>query len=103
MDYKFYREIITDRAWVGLDAPAEAVAGGSNAAVSYSSGLTLSVHELGAGRFVLNTLHIRENLGSHLGADRLLLNLLRYAAPDQEQPLVALPPDFDARLRALGY
>jgi hypothetical protein len=103
MDYTLYREIITDRAWTGQDAPAEAVAGGINAAVSYSSGLTLSVHELGAGRFVLNALHIRENLGTNPAADRLLLNLLRYAARGRAEPLAELPPDSGARLQALGY
>ena len=103
MDYTFYREIISDRAWTGLDAPAAAVAGGINAAVAYSSGLTLSVHELGAGRFVLNTLHIRENLGAHPAADRLLLNLLRFGAKDLSQPLADLPQNFETQLRALGY
>jgi hypothetical protein len=103
MDYTFYREIISDHAWVGLDPPAEVVAGSINAAVAYSSGLTLSVHEFGAGRFVLNTLHIRENLGAHPAADRLLLNLLKYAARDSGRPPAALPPDFDAQVRAFGY
>jgi hypothetical protein len=40
----------------------------------------LAVHEFGEGRIVLNTLLIRENLGSHPAADRLLLNLLRHGA-----------------------
>ena len=35
---------------------------------------------LGAGRFILNNLHIRENLGKVPAAGRLLRNLLRYAA-----------------------
>ena len=103
MDYTFYREIITDTAWTGQDAPAEAVAGGINAAVSYASGLTLSVHDLAAGRFVLNTLHIRENLGTHPAADRLLLNLLRFASKTTTHPPAALPPNFEAHLRTLGY
>jgi hypothetical protein len=103
MDYTFYREIIPDQAWVGLDAPAEAVAGGINAAIAYSSGLTLSVHELGAGRFVLNTLRIRENLGVHPAAERLLRNLLRYAARNADQPLEEVPGNFETQLNGMGY
>ena len=63
----------------------------------------LSVHQLGAGRFILNTLRIREHLGTDPAADRLLVNLLRYASRDQQQPLADLPADFDAQLQAMGY
>jgi hypothetical protein len=40
----------------------------------------VSVYRLGEGRFVLNTLRIREQLGRHPAAERLLRNMLRYAA-----------------------
>jgi hypothetical protein len=63
----------------------------------------LAVYELGSGRFILNTLRIREQLGTHPAADRLLLNLLRYASRDQAKPLAELPANFEARLRSLGY
>jgi len=110
MDYTFYRELIPDQVWSGQDAPAEAVAGGINAAQGYQSGLLVAVHGLGAGRFVLNTLRIRENLGSHPAAERLLRNMLRFAAPlagerpsDAGKPLAPLPPDFGEQLKAIGY
>ena len=103
MDYTFYREIIPDAAWVGQDVPAEVVAGAINTSIGYSAGLFTSVYSLGAGRFVLNTLHVRENLGSSPAADRLLLNMLRYAARDVKQPPADLPPDFDAQLKTIGY
>ena len=45
-------------------------------------GLLVSVHKLQAGRFLLNTLRIRENLGRDPAAERLLRNMLRYAAVD---------------------
>jgi len=80
MDYTFYREIIPDVVFSGQDPPAEAVAGAIKASQDYSSGLMLAVHKLGAGRIVLNTLLIRENLATHPAADRLLLNLLRYGS-----------------------
>ena len=102
MDYTFYREIIPDAAWVDQEAPAEVVAGAINTSIDYSAGLFVSVHALGAGRFVLNTLNIRQNLGRP-AADRLLLNMLRYGGRDVEQPPADLPPDFDAKLKAMGY
>ena len=103
MDYAFYREIIPDAVWSGQDPPAEAVAGAIKSSQDYSSGLLVSVYELGAGRFILNTLLIRENLGQHPAAERLLRNMLRYAARDAERPPAELPADFEAQLRAIGY
>jgi len=80
LDYVFYREIIRDTAFIFDEPPAEAVVGGIEAAVNYSSGVLVSVHHSGAGRLIMNTLLIRENLGTHPVAERLLRNLLRYAA-----------------------
>jgi hypothetical protein len=98
LDYAFYREIIPQVAWIGLDAPAEMVAGGINATFGYGSGLLVSVQELNAGRFILNTLLIRENLGHSPVAERLLRNMLNFAARDLDKPLADLPPDFDSRV-----
>ena len=103
LHYTFYREIIPDIVWSGQDPPAEAVAGAINTALGYSSGLLVSVYNLGAGRFFLNTLCIRENLGKHPASERLLLNMLRYAAQDVNKPLADVPPDFNAQLSAMGY
>jgi hypothetical protein len=80
MDYTFYREIIPDVVLSGQDPPTEAVAGAIKASQDYSSGLMVAVHESGAGRFILSTLLIRENLGPNPVAERLLRNLLNYAA-----------------------
>jgi len=55
------------------------MAGAIKASQDYSSGLMLAVYESDAGRFILNTLLIRENLGSNPAAERLLRNLLNYA------------------------
>ena len=103
MDYTFYRELIPDAVWINQDPPAEAVAGAIKASQDYSSGLMLSVYRLGAGRFILNTLLIRENLGTHPAAERLLRNLLRSAQRDPQQALADLPADFEAQLRSIGY
>jgi len=103
LDYTFYREIIPQVAWSGLDTPSEVVAGAIRATLGYGSGLLVSVHELGAGRFLLNTLLIRENLGRDPGAEHLLRNMLNYASRDVDQPLVELPDDFNQQLQAMGY
>jgi len=103
MDYAFYRELIPDAVWSGQDPPAEAVAGAVNAAQGYASGLLVAVHTLGAGRFILNTLRIRENLGRHPAAERLLRNMVRAAARDAKGPPGDLAPDFDAQLETLRY
>jgi hypothetical protein len=102
MDYVYYREIIPDAVWVGQDPPAEAVAGAIKASQDYSSGLMVAVHNLGQGRFVLNTLRIRENLDLHPAAERLLRNMLRYAARDLEKPPAELPADFEQQLEAMA-
>ena len=103
MDYAFYRQIIPDAVFSGLPPPAQAIAGANNASFDYSSGLMLAEYRLGEGRFLLNTLLIRENLGSNPVADRLLINLLRHAAPNTDQPPSDLPPDFENLLEELGY
>ena len=97
MDYAYYRETLPDAVFLGQDPPAEAVAGAIKASQDYASGLMVAVYSLGEGRFVLNTLRIRENLGSHPAAERLLRNMLRYAARDLEKPVAELPPDQDSR------
>ncbi|MBI2298507.1 MAG: glycoside hydrolase family 2, partial [Armatimonadetes bacterium] len=86
MDHLYYRELIPDLVFSGQDPPAEAVAGACNASFDYSSGLLTAVYPLGAGRVILNTLLIRENLGPNPVAERLLRNLLRYAARDAGRP-----------------
>jgi hypothetical protein len=103
MDYTFYRELIPDTLWMNQDPPAEAVAGAIKASQDYSSGLLVSVYAFGAGRFILNTLRIRDSLGSHPAAERLLRNLLRFAARGLQSPLAELPADFDETLKAIGY
>ena len=88
---------------MGQDPPKEAIAGAIKASQDYSSGLMVSVYPFGSGNFILNTLLIRNNVGTHPAAERLLRNLLRYAARDQEKPVEKLPADFDTKLKAIRY
>lgn len=103
LDHTFYREVFSDHGWSGQDAPAEAVAGAINTSSGYSSGLTVCVHPLDAGRFVLTALRIRENLGKDPVAERLLRNMLRYAAQDLKRPPADLPAEFETQLKKMGY
>ena len=103
MDYPVYREIIPDLVFAGLEPPLVAIAGANNASFDYSSGLMLSEHRHGEGRFLLNTLLIRRNLATHPVAERLLRNLLNHAARDLENPAADVPDNFENRLEELGY
>jgi hypothetical protein len=105
MDYTFYREIIGPAAFTGQDIPTEVAAGAIRAVhgSEYASGSLTSVYRTGAGMYVLNTLRIRETLGSHPVAERLLRNMLNYAAREMAQPLADLPADFPSQLKGIKY
>ncbi|MBN2294850.1 MAG: hypothetical protein JXM70_20650 [Pirellulales bacterium] len=103
MDHTFYRELIYDAIWVEQEPPVEAVAGAIDTSLKYASGLTVSVHSLGGGRFILNALRIREHLGNNPVADRLLVNMLRYLADETTKPPVMLPANFEQQLKSMGY
>ena len=102
MDYSYYRELIPDVVFAGIEPATDPVAGGINASWGYQSGLIVAVYRFGAGEFILNSLLIREHLGAHPAADRLLLNLLRFAARNTGKPPAELPNDFEAQLKPLG-
>ena len=119
LDPVFYREILPQHALlrcynVGrgftqeeltaeLDTPDEAVCGANRTSANYASGLHVAVYRLGAGRFILNNLLVRENLGRVPAAERLLRNMLNYASREVDKPLAELPADFAAKLKAIGY
>ena len=93
MDNFIYRDIIPDAVWMDQQTPVEAVADSIYTACEHNSGLLVSVHTLGAGRFILNTLWIRQNLGVVPEADRLLRNMLNHAATGLNQPPAPLLRD----------
>jgi hypothetical protein len=103
LDHTFYREILPSLGWSGQDGPAEVVAGSIDTSCGYNSGLSVSIYNLSAGRFLLNTLRIRENLGHDPIAERLLRNMLRHATRGSEKPPAQLPADFDQQLRSMRY
>ena len=83
--------------------PDDLIVAGIRAQFSYASVMQTAAYRFGAGRFIFNTLRITENLGTDPVAERLLRNLLNYAAPDLAKPPVALPAEFDQQLKAIGY
>ena len=103
MDHQFYRELIPGTAWVGQDPPEEAIAGAIKSSLDYASGLMVSLNVCGAGKFILNNLLIQNNLDKHPAAERLLRNLICYAARDLKKPVEKLPAGFDTKLKAIGY
>ena len=102
MDYTFYRELIPDEVFSGQAPPAEAVCGAIKASQDYASGLMVAVYDFGAGRFILNSLLIRQNLGTHPAAERLLRNMLRFAGRESDRPLSEVPAELDAWLSELA-
>jgi hypothetical protein len=103
MDYTFYRELIPDGVFFCDEVPHEVVAGATNASYWYSSGVLVGVYRFNEGRFLVNSLLVRENLGKHPAADRLLRNMLRWAAAETAKPLAPFPANFDEQLKAMGY
>ena len=104
MNMAYYKNLIPyETVMMNIQPPDEAVSGAINASLDYASGLHVGVYKLGAGRFILNNLQILENLGTDPAAERLLRNMLNYAARDLDQPLAELPADFDQQLKAIGY
>jgi hypothetical protein len=106
LDYTLYRDIISSTVFRGLEATAEAISGAiqtSGGQDDYRSDLVVAAYPFGAGRVILNSLRIRQNLGTNPTAERLLRNLLNYAAEGIEQPLTELPDGFDGPPRTLFW
>jgi hypothetical protein len=104
LDYTLYRDIISSTVFRGLDASVEAISGAiqtSGGSDDYHSDLTVAAFNWGAGRIILNSLKIRQNLGNNPTAERLLRNLLNYAAQGIARPLAELPASFEEPLRSL--
>ena len=69
----------------------------------YNSGIMLASYPFGAGRFIVNTFNVLENLGAHPAADRMLLNMINYAHQRVRPKPAPLPRNFEKVLKAIGY
>jgi hypothetical protein len=107
LDWYYYGQMIPRFLFDGQDTPADVVAAtfatGFPVRGGYVSGILLGSYPFGAGQFLINTFPILDYIDSHPVADRMLINAIRFAAKSLKGPLQALPSDFDAHLRTIGY
>ncbi|MFH1008805.1 MAG: sugar-binding domain-containing protein [Candidatus Latescibacterota bacterium] len=95
MDWDYYGELIPHYFFDGQDTPddvaAAAFATGYPCPGGYASGVLFGGYSMGEGRFFINTFPVLENLDAHPAADRLLLNIVRYAMGDRHKPSAEKP------------
>ncbi len=107
LDWYYYGPVIPHYLFDGQETPAEVIAAAFAAGYStrggYASGVLLGAYPWGEGRFILNTFPMLDQLDRHPAADRLLLNLVKYAGGFAGQALSALPANFEGHLKAIGY
>jgi hypothetical protein len=84
MDLYFYRDLIARRSIVGFGKETEnvvpAFAVGKPGAQGYWAGSNLLVYKIGRGKVIVCTLRIVKNLEKNPAADRVLLNMVSFAA-----------------------
>jgi hypothetical protein len=84
MNLLYYRDLIPAQSFTEFGDEAEnvvpAFAVGQPGGAGYWSGSNLLVYRLDEGRVVLSTLRLIENLGKHPAADRIVVNLVKFAA-----------------------
>ncbi|HUW60026.1 MAG TPA: glycoside hydrolase family 2 TIM barrel-domain containing protein, partial [Candidatus Bathyarchaeia archaeon] len=108
MDWDYYGPVISHSFLEGQDTPADVMAVAiaichSAPPGGYAAGVMIGAYPFGAGKFVFNTLNVLGNVDQHPAADRLLLNLVRYAGTALGRPPSELPADFDEQLKDIGY
>jgi hypothetical protein len=107
LDWYYYGPMWPHHIFDGQDTPAEVIAAsfaaGYSTAGGYASGVLLGSYKFGAGQFIVNSFPIIEYVDKHPVADRMLLNLVNYAATFTSNPTVALEPDFQTHLKEIGY
>jgi len=84
LDWYYYGPVIPHHLFDGQETPSEVIAAAFAAGYStrggYASGILLGAYHFGEGQFILNTFPVLDQLDHHPAADRLLLNLVKYAA-----------------------
>jgi hypothetical protein len=107
LDLVFYRDLLPEQSFDGQELPKEIVAGVFGVGYyptkdrsGYYSGIHIGVYDCGAGRFIINSLLLLENLGKHPASDRLVLNMIRYASRFTADPTLPLSPDASEKILA---
>lgn len=112
LEWDYYGPVIPRYVFEGQEAPNDiavayfAVGYASliqRVKTGYAAGLITAWYPFGAGRFLLNSLQVLENVGRHPAADRLLLNMLAYSMDGIARPPAPLPDGFDGLLNTIGY
>jgi hypothetical protein len=108
MDWDYYGPLISNRFFEGQDTPEDVAAAAfaichSSRPDGYAAGVMLGSYAFGAGKIVLNTFNLLEHVDKHPAADRLLLNVVAYAAKTVKPTPAQLPTDFETTLKELGY
>lgn len=84
LEWDYYGPVLSPFLFEGqeplTDVAAAAFALGYPTPGGYASGVQLGAYALGAGQITLNAFRLLENINHHPVADRLLLNLICYAA-----------------------
>jgi hypothetical protein len=112
MNWEYYDQVIPHFVFDGQDTPDDIAAvwlatGYNDGMLSekfrtgYGAGLLFAGYKFGQGRFFINTFRILENLNLNPTADRMLLNIIRYAQKEAGKPLAALPDDFNVLVEHL--
>jgi hypothetical protein len=109
MDLQFYRDLLdgSQPVFTKIEKPEMALAGCFQTSSFdrklgvFHNGLLIAEYPLGAGRILLNTLLIAQNLGKSPQAERLLRNMLNYMSRDLAKPVAALPAGFEQQIAAL--
>jgi hypothetical protein len=111
LDWDYYGQVVSHTLLIEQDTPGETIVAGFAVGHSYGSpvcegymcGTMLCSYPFGSGKFIINTLRILENLDIIPAADRLLVNLLNYAAGYTQDSIAELPGDFAEKLKGFGY
>ncbi len=101
LEYPYYRELLAAHQpiFARASAPDAAIAGAfstssfQNETGIYYSGLLVAEYAFGSGRFLINTLAVRDNIGKSPQAERLLRNILMYMARGLDGRPARLTPD----------
>ena len=109
MDWDFYGHVISQKILEDIATPDDVAAAAFQTGATldancpYNSGIMLASYPFGAGRFIVNTFNVLENLGAHPAADRMLLNMINYAHQRVRPKPAPLPRNFEKVLKAIGY
>jgi hypothetical protein len=107
LDWYYYGPVIPTYLFDGQETPAEVIAAAFAAGYStpggYASGVLLGTYRFGEGGFIFNTFPLLDQVGRHPAADRLLLNLVKFAGESLDAPLREVPGDFEESLKRIGY